>query len=148
MLLQGKMVLKLKRRRKMKKEDSVSGRTAASLYDNFQYVINNAIDDEDIKEFLIYGIKYVLIKNRYLLYGMGAGLIFMFLGFQFLSFIGLVLFLIGLVYVGVEMVQFVSGDDKETFNEIKEDAGITQSSIVEYVTMTINKKKRVRKRSR
>ncbi len=125
------------------KEKTGSKRTSKSLYRNFQYVVNNAIDNEDIKELLIYGIKYVLLKNRYFIYAMAAGLILMLLGFQHLSFIGLVVFLIGLVYVGVEMVQFVSGDDKETFNEIKEDAGIQQSSLIDYVDITINKKKKV-----
>ncbi|WP_121616667.1 hypothetical protein [Virgibacillus halodenitrificans] len=127
----------------MMKEKTGSKRTSKSLYRNFQYVVNNAIDNEDIKELLIYGIKYVLLKNRYFIYAMAAGLILMLLGFQHLSFIGLVVFLIGLVYVGVEMVQFVSGDDKETFNEIKEDAGIQQSSLIDYVDITINKKKKV-----
>jgi hypothetical protein len=131
---------------KMKKVHSVSSRTFKGLFDNFQYVVNNAIDDEDIKDFLLYGIKHILLKNRYLLYAMGVGLVMMVLGF--LSFIGLVLFLTGLVYIGIEMIQFVSGDDNKIFKEIKEEVGISQSNIIDYVKAQVNQKKQARKRSR
>jgi hypothetical protein len=131
---------------KMKKVHSVSSRTFKGLFDNFQYVVNNAIDDEDIKDFLLYGIKHILLKNRYLLYAMGVGLVMMVLGF--LSFIGLVLFLTGLVYIGIEMIQFVSGDDNKIFKEIKEEVGISQSNIIDYVKARVNQKKQARKRRR
>lgn len=131
---------------KMKKVHSVSSRTFKGLFDNFQYVVNNAIDDEDIKDFLLYGIKHILLNNRYLLYAMGVGLVMMVLGF--LSFIGLVLFLTGLVYIGIEMIQFVSGDDNKIFKEIKEEVGISQSNIIDYVKARVNQKKQARKRSR
>lgn len=128
----------------MKKGDTITSRRSfKDVFQNFQYVINNAIDDDDVKDFVMYGIRHMLSKDKNYLIGMAAGLILLMLfGNAFIRFVGFIVFITCVIIVGVDLMKFLSGEDKESFDEIKEETEIEQSSILEFVSDTINDKKK------
>ncbi|MEX3625329.1 hypothetical protein [Viridibacillus arvi] len=134
------------------KKTNVSDSFSANLkhlFGDFQFVVNTAIDDEDIKQFLFRGFKHILIKEKKYLIGNVIGLILLLSGV--FKFFGLCIFLATLSYIGVQLVKFVSGTDEETFEEIKVELDqqdtIPQKSLTEYVNAQISKKKHDRRKS-
>lgn len=127
------------------------GAKLKKTYTNFQFVVNTAIDDDDVKQFILYGFKHILKKEKYVLFVMTGGLFVLLFLTGFLSFIGLCIFIAALSYIGVQMIKFVSGDDEEIFEDVKveldQQEAIPQKNLTSYVTARINQKKFSRRRS-
>lgn len=119
------------------------------LFGDFQFVLNTAIDNDDVKHFLMLGIKRILNKEKKYCVLNLVGLLLLITGV--LRFVGLCVFLATLCYIGVQLTKFISGVDDQIFEEVKiemeKQETIPQSSMTEYVKAQINKKKINRRRS-
>lgn len=121
------------------------------IFGDFQFVVNTAIDDEDVKQFVMHGFKYILKRERLSLFITAAGLIALIFLSGLLRFLGLCVFIGAISYIGVQMVKFVSGVDDSVFEKIKveldQEDVIPQKSLTDYVTARINQKKFNRRKS-
>ena len=126
----------------LQEDNSFIGRLKGK-FGNFQFVINTAIDDEDVKQFILYGFKYILKQQKTTIIVNLIGLAMLILGI--FPFLGLCVFLGTMCYVAIRMLNFVSGSDEHIFEEVKveldQEAAIPQKSLTEYVTARINQKK-------
>lgn len=115
------------------------------IFGDFQFVVNTAIDDEDVKSFVVYGFKHILKRERNILFLVAGGVVALVFLQGLIRFIGLCVFLGAISYIGVQMVKFVSGVDDEIFEEVKielnQEETIPQGSLTEYVNARINEKK-------
>lgn len=131
----------------MKKEPKFSIQfdlKSTEVFEKLQYIINNMIEDQDVRRFISHGIIYIFKKEIRFLMMMGLGAFLMMV--HFLSFLGLCLFLTGLTWIGVKSIKFLLGMDDETFEEIVielEETSIKQKTLLEFIdAQSLKRRKR------